>query len=135
MRIGRFVLLVGLGVVWSCAPPRPPVGQTLPVRVNVDCSGPNVVFSVSPWRLELASGDEVVWQLADASQTIEIRKRQSGWPFDNNKYTGSQADPPTGKAMKGGQNGKTFRYAIAVNCQGGEGARRVELDPDLYIRR
>ena len=136
MRISRLVPLLGLGVVWSCASvPRPPRGQVLPVAVDVRCTGPNVVFSVSPWHLELAAGDEVVWQLADATQNIEIRKRQSAWPFDDNKYTGTQADPPTGKAMKGGQNGKSFRYSIVVNCQGGEGARRVELDPDLYIKR
>jgi hypothetical protein len=94
-----------------------------------------VVFSVTPWRLELASGDEVTWQLADASQTMEIRKRQSAWPFNVNKFNGNQADPPSSRGMKAGQQGKTFRYLISVACQGGEGPRRVELDPDLYIRR
>ena len=136
MRIRPLVPLAGLVAAWSCASlPAPPRGQTLPVAVNVQCTGADVVFSVRPWHLELAEGDEVVWQLADATQTIEIRKRQSAWPFDDNKYTGTTASPPTGKAMKGGQKGKSFRYSIVVNCQGGEGARRVELDPDLYIKR
>lgn len=136
MTFRPLVPLVGLVAVVSCASlPHPPRGQTLPVAVSVQCAAADVVFSVRPWRLELAEGDEVVWQLADATQTIEIRKRQSSWPFDDNKYTGTQADPATAKTMKGGQKGKTFRYSIAVNCQGGEGPRRVELDPDMYIKR
>lgn len=136
MRIGPLVPFVGFVTVWSCATaPAPSTGATVPVAVDVKCTGPNVVFSVSPWRLELAEGDAVVWQLTDPAQTIEIRKRQSAWPFNSNRFTGTQADPPTGQAMKGGQRGKSFRYFIAVGCQGSEGPRRVELDPDMYIKR
>jgi len=105
------------------------------VAVNVDCTGNDVSFVVRPWHLELDEGDEVTWQLANATQTIEIRKRQSAWPFNANKFTGTQADPPTARAMKPGQRGKSFRYSIAVTCQGAEGARTVELDPDMYIKR
>jgi hypothetical protein len=127
--------LAGLVVVWSCAsPPAPPRGATVPVAVDVQCTGADVVFSVSPWHLELTEGDEVVWQLADATQTMEIVKRQSGWPFNDNRFRGNRTDPPTSRGMKGGQKGRTFRYAIAVTCQGSEGARRVELDPDMYIK-
>jgi hypothetical protein len=136
MLIHRVIPFAGLAALWACAsPPSPPRGQNLPVAVDVRCTGPDVVFSVSPWHLELAEGDEVTWRLADPAQTIEIRKRQSAWPFDRNRFSGTQADPPVGEAMKGGQRGKTFRYAIVVTCQGGEGARTVELDPDMYIKR
>ncbi len=136
MGITRLVPLAGLLILGACRQdPAPPVRQTREVAVDVRCTGLDVSFSVSPWHLELDEGDEVVWRLADASQTIEIRKRQSAWPFSDNRYSGTQADPPTGRAMKGGQRGRTFRYLVAVTCQGGEGARTVELDPDMYIKR
>lgn len=126
--------LLGLAV-WSCAvPPRPPRGQDREVAVDVRCTGEEVAITINPWSSALDEGDEIVWRLADANQTIDIRKKQSAWPFDNNKFNGNRADPPHGRGMKGGQKGKTFRYEIKVTCQAGGGPREVIIDPDMYIK-
>jgi hypothetical protein len=131
----RIALLIGLTGLSACAPPAPPPGPVVPVAVEVTCTGADVDFKVRPWYLELNQGDQVDWLLADPQQSIEIRKASSAWPFQSNKFNGNRADPPTSRAMKGGQGGKHFRYAIAVTCQGPEGPRTVVLDPDMYIKR
>jgi len=69
-----------------------------------------------------------------AGQTIEVKKKQSAWPFSDNKFTGNRGDPPRGRGMKGGQKGKRFHYGIVVTCQGPSGPREVIIDPDMYVR-
>jgi len=122
-------------VAWACASEPPPRGPDREVTIQVSCVDEQVSFTVSPWRLELNEGEGAVWTLADATQTIEIQKKQRAWPFSDNKLAGSRADPPHGRAMKGGQKGKSFRYAIAVTCEGSAGAREIVIDPEMYVRR
>ena len=126
--------LLGLAT-WSCpSPPRPAAGQDREVTVDVRCTGEEVVATVNPWSRSLDEGDAVVWLLVDPSQTIEIKKKQSAWPFSDNKFTGNRGDPPRGRGMKGGQKGKRFHYGIVVTCQGPSGPREVIIDPDMYVR-
>ena len=111
---------------------------TVPVEVNVTCTGGSVQVTVNPWVVRLQQGDDIDWILNDQAQssTIEIAPKQPGqWAFGIERHQGQRGAGSAARArnMRPNQRGRRYQYDITLICQDGNTSYTVVIDPDVEI--
>lgn len=115
--------------------------QAATVQLNITCgANGGVDITVTPWRAELAQGQDIDWALAEAasSDSFAIDPKRPGapnWPFPaTGRQTGTKASRVRYQNMKPNQRGRRYQYNITMWCQRPDGADTVVIDPDIVIR-
>ena len=127
-----FAALVALGsVVLSPTTATSPPRAT--VQVTAHCPNGGTEAFVTPGRVRVAVGDNLVWRttgqtVADSIE-ISLKDGNTPWPFAGTMPVGQSA-AGTGAASTRG----TFQYAVRLVCRiPGGGTRVVVIDPDIII--
>jgi hypothetical protein len=135
--MGYAALTAGLAVTLGACHRAPPslAPKTVPVAVEVRCSGNQTFVSVDPWLLELNLGDAAEWSLRPNSTvySVDVAPKQGPWPFKGNPQHGNATNPARsgGAASVHGRHKYTITAICGTQDQPGQ---TVVIDPDMDIK-